>query len=153
MIPAIDLWSTPSLFTAVMAMPKILQNVGIYRDSGSISVSCECPDLFCNCTLLLEIDVDSSEWESVRKFQGARLEEFHSFDWTSKITGAVYNDTFHCESRVCWETAREILSELLPQAMGLTSDDLRIWEEMILVANSVGTGLPIDQTDGNRDEL
>jgi hypothetical protein len=79
------------------------------------------------------------------------LEEFHSFQWTSKITGVSYDDCFTCKQSIAWATARDILNELASQAVALPEYDQEIFGEMVEVANTEGTGRSIAATEPDEE--
>ena len=120
-------------------MANILKRVDIYRDGGSISVTYECDDHFCRCTLFFQIDSESIDFRDgayIRQFEYAELQEYHQFQWTSKKTGVINDDLFMCALRVSWETARQILIGLAPQTFVLSEDDRERFDEMVNIANS-----------------
>jgi len=91
---------------------------------------------------------DSSDEVQVRRYTHAELREAHTFQWTSKIVGVTYDDTFRSTLRVSWSTARQILSELASQATELNQYDQSIFAEMVDVANSEGAGWAITTAQG-----
>ncbi len=126
-----------------MDQTKLLKKLDIYRDGGSISVSFMCDGVFSE--LFFEIDegdqANCDDGPICRKYKTPRLKEFHSFQWVSKV-GATIDDSLQSTLPVSWETARVILRELSPQADGFVSDYLDVFDEMVCVAESEGTGLP-----------
>ncbi|HEY4262687.1 MAG TPA: hypothetical protein VGM98_21185 [Schlesneria sp.] len=120
-------------------MPKAVIRCDSYMDGGSIGATYSCEDLYCQCTLFFQLDSHSfffGEGEHVRKFLYAELREDYTFQWTSKIVGVTYDDSFHCALRVSWATALQILDELAPQANRLSGYAREVFAEMTNVANS-----------------
>lgn len=114
----------------------------MYMDGGSLSITYDRPDLFCRCTLFFKIrwnPEDLAGRPHIRQFTHAELWEEHQFQWTSKIVGVTYDDSFKSTLDVSWETARQILKALAPQ---VTGSDRRIFDEMIEIANSDGMRPP-----------
>lgn len=110
----------------------------MYTDGGSLSITYDRPDLFCRCTLFFKIRwnlEDLAGRPHIRQFTHAELWEEHEFQWTSKIVGVTYDDSYKSMLDVSWETARQILKALAPQ---VTVIDQGIFDEMIEVANSDG---------------
>ena len=117
---------------------KILTRCDGYYDGGSLSVGYVDEQLLCDCTLFFKMKWRAIDSET-ETYTHAEIWEDHSFQWTSKIVGVTYNDSFHSKIGVSWSTARQILAELATQASGLAGGSEEIFKKMTGIANSKGS--------------
>lgn len=131
-------------------MANILTMVTIDRDGGSISATYACEEQYCLKTLRFQIDLRCLDHEhegSCRKFAFAEFREHHKFQWTSKFTNITHDDWFNCSLKVSWAAARQILSELAADAKRLTERERELFNEMVSIAISHGTGHRVPDGD------
>lgn len=123
-----------------MGTRNVLKRMDLYRDGGSISAQYTCDEI--DTVLFFRIDFNpfmSLSQRRCRKFLGAYLRESHTFNWVNNV-GVTMDDVLKSELQVSCATARSILTELAPQINAFNSLDEDLFDEMMLVSLSEGTG-------------
>jgi hypothetical protein len=114
-----------------------LEQLGQYRDGGSVSASFETEDGLRH-VLFFRIKRHDDGSFRPRCYTSAVLREFTPSEYRSPVTGDVTSMWIEGERQIPWEEARAILAELAPFASEHVSKDSWIYGEMVDAADHDG---------------